>query len=305
MTLSTTREKCGLDAWRRLCVTYEPQNNRTNIRLWRRILSPARAAMSTMRSSLDRFESDIVEYESRGQAKPSDETLRAVLLAMVPENLEEHLELNIQRFDTYPKMRSEVISFLEQKASKSMVDDGGAAPMDLDYVQGKGKGKSTKTCYTCGKVGHISKDCWHGKSKGTSSSSTSKGSSSKGSSTGKGTKGSKGSPKGKGKSSKGKGKSKMGSKSGKQYAVESQEETQQWTEEPEAEGQETWNEEAWPNQDGQWDEQTGEQGAICVASADSAQQAPRQRPLTKYEKALEGEQKEFMKGQIWKRPEVF
>jgi hypothetical protein len=58
-----------------------------------------------------------VEYESRGQTKPSDETLRAVLLAMVPENLEEHLELNIQRFGTYPKMRSEVISFLEQKAS--------------------------------------------------------------------------------------------------------------------------------------------------------------------------------------------
>ena len=77
--------------------------------------------MSTMRSSLDRFESDIVEYESRGQAKPSDETLRAVLLAMVPENLEEHLELNIQRFDTYS-----MTSFLEQKASKSMVDDGGA-----------------------------------------------------------------------------------------------------------------------------------------------------------------------------------
>ena len=73
--------------------------------------------MSTMRSSLDRFESDIVEYESRGQTKPSDETLRAVLLAMVSENLEEHLELNIQRFGTYPKMRSEVISFLEQKAS--------------------------------------------------------------------------------------------------------------------------------------------------------------------------------------------
>ena len=75
--------------------------------------------------------------ESRGQAKPSDETLRAVLLAMVPENLEEHLELNIQRFDTYSKMRSEVISFLEQKASKSLVDDGRAAPMDLDMFKAK------------------------------------------------------------------------------------------------------------------------------------------------------------------------
>ena len=106
-------------------------------------------------------------------------------------------------------------------------------------------------------------------------------------------------------SSKGKGKGKMGYKSGKQYAVENQEDAQQWSEEAEAEGRETWNEEAWPNQDGQWEGQTGEQGAICVASADSAQQAPRQRELTKYEKALEGEQKEFMLGKIWKRPEVF
>ena len=73
--------------------------------------------MSTMGSSLDRIESDIVVYESRGQTKPSDETLREVLLAMVRENLEEHLELNIQRFGTYPKMRSEVISSLEHKAS--------------------------------------------------------------------------------------------------------------------------------------------------------------------------------------------
>ena len=55
----------------------------------------------------------------------------------------------------------------------------------------------------------------------------------------------------------------MGSKSGKQYAVENQKDAQQWSEEPEAEGQETWNEEAWPNQDGQWEEQTGEQGHLC------------------------------------------
>ena len=91
----------------------------------------------------------------------------AVLLQLVPENLEEHLELNIQRFDTYSKMRAEVISFLEQKVSKSLIDDGGAAPMELDYVGGKGKGKkgkdkggSVRTCYYCNKPGHLAKDCW-------------------------------------------------------------------------------------------------------------------------------------------------
>ena len=64
-----SRKRCGLDARRRFCNTYEPQNNRTNIRLLRRLLNPARATLSTMRSSLDRFEADLIEYEERGQPR--------------------------------------------------------------------------------------------------------------------------------------------------------------------------------------------------------------------------------------------
>ena len=43
--------------------------------------------MSTLRGGIDRFEADVAEYEARGQPKPSDEILRAVLLQLVPENL--------------------------------------------------------------------------------------------------------------------------------------------------------------------------------------------------------------------------
>ena len=125
----------------------------------------------------------------------------ALFFYLFPENLEQRLELNIQRFDTFSKMRSEVVSSLEQKASKNLADSGGAVPMEIDYVQGKGKGKDKpKVCYVCNKTGHISRDCWR-KPKGQNSSSSGKRlkRSSKGS---KGShKGSKGS--GKGKSSKG------------------------------------------------------------------------------------------------------
>ena len=261
--------------------------------------------MSTLRSSLDKLESDIIEYEGRGQTRPSDETMRAILLSLVPENLEEHLELNIQRFDSYTKMRTEVVSFLEQKASK--VDDGGDQPMDLDYVQGKGKGKPSNTkplCYYCNKPGHLARDC---RLKQSESSNAQKGSKGK-------SKSSKGSPKG---SSKGtsKGKGKMGAKfskgtskgkTGKNHAAEG--------EEPEAEGQEEWNDDwpddqQWSTEDGKW-EDAGEQGALCVSSAASARMAleskpPQQKPFSRKELELLKTEKDFVMGKIWKRPSSF
>ena len=41
-------------------------------------------------------------------------------------------------------MRAEVVSFLEQKASKALVDDGGAEPVDLDYAGGHGQGEQVR-----------------------------------------------------------------------------------------------------------------------------------------------------------------
>ena len=292
------RKKCGLDAWRRLCGTYEPQNNRTNIRLLRRFLNPPRATMSTLRSGIDRFEADVAEYEARGQPKPSDEILRAVLLQLVPENLEEHLELNIQRFDTYSKMRAEVISFLEQKVSKSLVDDGGAAPMELDYVGGKGKGKkgkdkggNVKYCYNCNKAGHLARDCWQ-PPKG-------KGKSSQGGSHNKG----KGDSKGKGKGSKGtkaQGKGKGQNKSGKNHAMEGDEpegeqfaEGEEWADYQAQEGD-------WPAAEATYEE-PGEQGAICVGEGLSAVSA-RAKAASRAAKKL---QEDFEAGKLWKRPQNF
>ena len=293
-----SRKKCGLDAWRRLCGTYEPQNNRTNIRLLRRFLNPPRATMSTLRSGIDRFEADVAEYEARGQPKPSDEILRAVLLQLVPENLEEHLELNIQRFDTYSKMRAEVISFLEQKVSKSLVDDGGAAPMELDYVGGKGKGKkgkdkggNVKYCYNCNKAGHLARDCWQnpkGKGKSNQGGSHSKG---------------KGDSKGKGKGSKGtkaQGKGKGQNKSGKNHAMEGDEpegeqfaEGEEWADYQAQEGD-------WPATEATYEE-PGEQGAICVGEGLSAVSA-RAKAASRAAKKL---QEDFEGGKLWKRPQNF
>ena len=219
-------------------------NSRSNIRLLRRILNQPRVTMGEVRSAIDKWESDIVEYKDRGQPEPSDETKRAVLLAMVPENLEEHLELNVQRLDTYEKMRAEVVSYTEQKSSKAEVDHGGAMPMDLSVAKGSGKSaeKFQGNCHTCGKPGHKAAQCWY------------KGKSKDGKGTSKGKTSSKGDKGGKGK---GKGKKGSGKKQGKYHSAEGEEE-------PEGEWQEEEGE--WPATEGYEDqEEVGKAGTMCGA----------------------------------------
>ena len=174
-----SRKTCGLNAWGRflqhISSTENPEEHQFFLR---RILNPPTPTIPTMRSAIDELEADIVEHWSRGQSKPSGETLRAILLAMVPKNLEEQPELNIHGL---------TLSFLEQTASKDLVDDGDAAPMDLDYGGGHGKGgglgkpnRSQIRCHTCGKLGNMAMDCWQQSSASSSKGSPSSGPNSKG-----------------------------------------------------------------------------------------------------------------------------
>ena len=171
--------------------------------------------------------------------------------------------MNIGRLDTYAKARAEVISYTEQKAAK--IDDGGAAPVDLDTFKGNkgGKGKGGKgkekyhnpdkdvVCHLCKKKGHRKSACWHAKENG----GTGKPPEPKDPKAGaKGTKGKKG---GKGKGGKGKGKA---------HSFE-------------GEGEE---EQEWPQGDGQDGEQAGDGDLafLCVLgpSADSAPGPPPAAP---------------------------
>ena len=179
-----------------------------------------------------------------------------ILLSMVPEQLEDHLEMKICRLDTYAKARAEVISYAEQKAAK--IDDGGAAPMDLDTFKGNkgGKGKGGKgkekphnpdkdvVCHLCKKKGHRKSACWYAKENGDTGKPPEPKEPRAGA---KGTKGKKG--------GKGKGKRKAHSFEG--------------------EGEE---EQEWPETEGQDGEQAGDGdlGFLCVLgpSADSAPGPP-------------------------------
>ncbi|CAE7032912.1 unnamed protein product [Symbiodinium sp. KB8] len=66
-----------------------------------RILIQPRATMETLRAAIDRWDADMAEYLSRGNKDLDDAQKVSMLFSIVPKNLNDHLELNIGRLDTY------------------------------------------------------------------------------------------------------------------------------------------------------------------------------------------------------------
>ena len=248
------------------------------------VISPQKQKLETLPQAIEEWMDAVRTYEKRkdstGQrAAISDEIKMAALEAMLPQELESHVQLNQARFATFDDLMDEITRFVEHKTGKSLklvsaassLANQGAVgdPMDVSSVGYKGagaKGKTTKflgACHHCGKTGHKAADCW-AKNKGSGAKGTSsKGPGNNNQYKGK-SKGAKGGSKGnKGKGQKGKGfKGKGSGNKGKGKGinnVEPEEEAQndtnagQWEQEwSENDGWET----EWA-QEGEWKESNG------------------------------------------------
>ena len=104
----------------------------------------------------------------------------AALESLVPQDMEAHLQMNASKFDTYEKMRNEVVAYLETRTGARMRDaritkhDASRDAMDVDSMtKGYGKGSGGAEphphggsarfqgqCHVCGNTGHKAADCW-------------------------------------------------------------------------------------------------------------------------------------------------
>jgi hypothetical protein len=172
----------GLETWRRLHRRYDPGTVGRSRGMLRDILSPAKSNIESLRHNVEKLEEKIRRYCERRDASGGKMTLNedirmASLEALLPDDLEKHVQLNRGRLTTYETLRGEVVMYAEARGTsvkpprESRHDD----PMDTSsMMKGKAKGKgkkgdgkgkgsgagSDKECYNCGKKGHFSKDCW-------------------------------------------------------------------------------------------------------------------------------------------------
>ena len=141
----------GLDAWRRLCFKYDPNNEHTSMALLKKIMHPERVSISDLALRIEKWEADYKKYRNRTGEQLTDAMQRMCLNAMVPEELLGHLELNAARLKTYESVKTEAEKFVEARIGR---DTSGAVPMDIGALM-----KFQGTCYYCGKTGHRVSDC--------------------------------------------------------------------------------------------------------------------------------------------------
>ena len=140
----------GFEAWRKLNRRWDPITAGRSKNLLKGILNPGKAKLSELSGAIERLEDLMRRYCSRrkpdGSMATLDDDIRmAALEAMLPDALENHVQLNRSRLDTYAKLRAEVMLYTEAKASTAMKegvrvsqgysDGGGPSPMELDSFQ--------------------------------------------------------------------------------------------------------------------------------------------------------------------------
>ena len=160
----------GLDAWRRLCREYNPNNPQSNMRLLKKILHTQTTELDKLKAAIETWESNYSMYKERTRESLTDAMQRMCLIGLCPERLRDHLELQCDRLDSYQACRGEVVRYIENIQSR--MSDSGASPLELDALyqrkgQGKGKAKG-KGCSNSVKAG---KDKGKGKHAGNLSSS--------------------------------------------------------------------------------------------------------------------------------------
>ena len=164
-------EQAGFEAWRMLCIEFEPRLPARFQGMLQSILSPSIEGDQV--TAIYAWEKKCEEYEKQSGEKIGEQIRMAVLIShLVSARLRTHLSLQAARLATYGAMRKEAVDFLRSQAA--FIDDGGSRPMDLSALEkGKGKGKGKKgkkgkegkggksrPCFYCDKTGHNKSECW-------------------------------------------------------------------------------------------------------------------------------------------------
>jgi hypothetical protein len=188
----------GFEAWRKLCLHYQPQVVGRHMSVLTGLMSVTFGNKDLLQD-IENWEVAVDKYQHDSTEDLALSVRAAIFLKALPSKLQEVIRLSGTKVNDYVAMRSVVLEYVRagQKfdTQGSLLTRDDTAPMDIGFIKGgkgkKGKGtgswggsssshgstgngkgsqyrsdsvhsqKKTGACKVCGKEGHWAKECWY------------------------------------------------------------------------------------------------------------------------------------------------
>jgi hypothetical protein len=149
--LQSLRRRNGFEAWRLLCLEFEPKIAQRRFGLLQSIMSPNLGQTDhDFENKFAEWKAEVSGYEDYTGRELDADIKIAVLLRQAPQALRTHLQINSNAFDnSFSQLEAVIQSYIQSRKLWNPRDDNkGSKPMEVDWIQkggkGKGKGKGKK-----------------------------------------------------------------------------------------------------------------------------------------------------------------
>jgi len=164
--LQLVEQSNGYEAWRSMKRRMEAQAPGRHLAMLQELMS-----FNMKGDTVDRiqaFEIAVERYEAQSRAQVDPGLRAAKLMEAATDDLKAHVYMSVRDQRDYGAIRETLMMLaLGKKTWSKSSGSRGPVPMEVDALgAGHAQGSKAQECWTCGKTGHLAKDCRQNKGPG-------------------------------------------------------------------------------------------------------------------------------------------